>query len=398
MQEDGRKRILVLIQGMLLVAAVVALSALSSGLWGEKVPKADAPHVELPDDTMSLRSIARAYDIQTRALLKNLSLQDESDLDRSLSDLGITPAQATRALERARTVSEEESSKNWRKIALKFTLWAVFLVMVFILMHRKAITPSRRKALYLAAAILFGVVLGSDPNPMGTVKDAIVLFGQSGAVFPPRLIAFAVFMVMVIAANKFICSWGCQLGTLQDLLFRINRTRKDTSGIMRQYKIPFVITNTARIIFFAALTLAALAWAVDIVEPIDPFKVYHPMALIFGGAVFTGVLLAASLVTYRPWCHFFCPFGLIGWLGEKFSISRIRVNYDTCIACRACEKACPSTVMGAILTRERTIPDCFACGTCIHTCPTSSISFTTGKRPRPPEGKFPEKKARRQFS
>ena len=65
-----------------------------------------------------------------------------------------------------------------------------------------------------------------------------------------------------------------------------------------------------------------------------------------------------------------------------------QVNYETCVACESCAKACPSTVMDAILKRERTIPDCFACGTCISTCPTGSIEFKSGKRNVPPEGKI----------
>jgi ferredoxin len=44
--------------------------------------------------------------------------------------------------------------------------------------------------------------------------------------------------------------------------------------------------------------------------------------------------------------------------------------------------------MGAILRQDRAIPDCFACGTCIEVCPTGSIRLASGKRDRPPAGKF----------
>lgn len=68
------------------------------------------------------------------------------------------------------------------------------------------------------AAMVFDVALGSDPNPMGPVKDAVVLFGEHGVLFIPRLIALVVFVALVVLANKFICAWGCQLGTFQDFL------------------------------------------------------------------------------------------------------------------------------------------------------------------------------------
>ncbi|MBU3947481.1 MAG: 4Fe-4S binding protein [Proteobacteria bacterium] len=74
----------------------------------------------------------------------------------------------------------------------------------------------------------------------------------------------------------------------------------------------------------------------------------------------------------------------IGWLVEKASLVRISVNYETCIACQKCATACPSTVMDAILKRNKTtIPDCFACYTCREVCPTDSISFSSRKRTLP---------------
>jgi polyferredoxin len=106
------------------------------------------------------------------------------------------------------------------------------------------------------------------------------------------------------------------------------------------------------------------------------------------GGLFIGLILVLSLFVYRPWCLFFCPFGLVGWLAEKVSFFKIKVDYDKCISCRACSKACPSTVMDAILKQDRVIPDCFSCGTCMEICPVKAISFERGKRQKPPAGKF----------
>ncbi|MBU2551483.1 MAG: 4Fe-4S binding protein, partial [Proteobacteria bacterium] len=270
--------------------------------------------------------------------------------------------------------------------------WIIFLALVFRLMRREKITPKTRQALYLTASFIFGVVLGADPSSMGTVKDAIVLYGAKGVIFPPRLIALTVFLIMVFLANKFICAWGCQVGTLQDLIFRLNRRPKDNKGIWPQYKPPFALTNTVRVVFFVTLTALAFTWAFDMIDPIDPFKIYKPAVLGLGGAVFIGALLVLSLFIYRPWCHLFCPFGLLGWLVEKISLFKIQVDYQTCIACETCARACPSTVMNAILKRERlVIPDCFSCATCIDVCPTDSIHFRSGKRTKPPADKFKPK-------
>ncbi len=304
-----------------------------------------------------------------------------------MSAFGLSEAELSARVRKSLALYNEEGSKNWKKIALKFALWLAFLGAVFSLLRRGLVKATLRKALYLAAITLFGVVLGSDPSPMGTVKDAIVLFGAKHAVFPPRLAALAVFLLLVVLANKFICAWGCQLGALQDLLFRLSR---DSSGrsLFKQYKPAFAFTNTVRIIFFCLITAAALVWGWDLVEPVDPFKIYNPALLKTAGWLFLGALLAASLFIYRPWCQLLCPFGLTGWLAEKVSVFKIKVNYSTCISCGACARACPSTVMKAILRRDKVIPDCFACGECQQVCPTRSISFSAGRRELPPAGKY----------
>ncbi len=371
-----------------LVIAVILLSLAASSLWQGKSEKTgDSPPLVFRDG-MTIAEFGRENELPNAVLEKAFLLQSKDDKERNLDALNLSRAEISDRIDRSRTLEAEYESKNWVKIPLKFALWLLFLSTVFVLMRRKKITPGLRKAFYLTAIAVFGILLGSDPSPMGTVKDAIALYGAKGVIFPPRMIALTIFLLLVFIANKFICSWGCQLGTLQDLIFRLNRNNRDTKAILKQYHPPFLWSNAIRIAFFLIFTLAAFAWATDLIEPIDPFKVYKPAAIGFVGGIFVGLILIAALFVYRPWCQFFCPFGLVGWVLEKVSLFKIIVNYETCIGCRSCEKACPSTVMGAILKQDRTIPDCFACGVCIEVCPTESIRLAAGKRRRPPEDKF----------
>ena len=183
----------------------------------------------------------------------------------------------------------------------------------------------------------------------------------------------------MILANKAICAWGCQFGVLQDLVFRLNRNKADSRGIMRQYKVPFAVSNAIRISILAVFTLVAFLMGLDLIELADPFKTFNPAHLGAAGAVVVALLLVTSLFVYRPWCHFACPFGLAGWLLERFSLNRIRVDEKACTSCGACERACPTDVMGAILRKKAVIPDCFSCGTCTEACPSKAITFGRGK-------------------
>jgi len=387
---ENKKSVLVIVfVSFALVALVAALSHLSMSLWGGKPETAPVPSEIRVRSDMTIEEFAAANALSDETIQKMFAPASKDDLKKRLSETGLSLAEVADRAKKSSALEHEEGSKNWKKIAAKFAGWAVFLFIVFRLLRAGRIGPKLRLGLLGAGVFVFGVVLGSDPSPMGTVKDAIVLFARSGAVFPPRLVAFLVMLVGgTIVLNKFLCSWGCQFGTLQDLLFRLNRNPGDTKGVLPQFKVPFAVSNSVRIVFLAAVVAVAFLWGADIVEPIDPFKVFNPAKLLASGVAAVAALLAASLFVYRPWCHFFCPFGLAGWLAEKASIWKIKVDYSSCTACGACEKACPSSVMGAILKRDRTIPDCFACGTCVGVCPTKSITFGRGKRNRPPEGKF----------
>jgi len=385
---NRRMVIKVVAQFLVVVTITVSLSFLSSALWRgaqEKIPERGS--LVFAND-MTVSAFGTANELPNPVLQQVFGLSRKADLERPLVSFGLTQKKITNRVEQSLALAAESTAKNWAKIRIKFLLWFIFLGIIFVLMIRKRIGPGVRKLLYGIAVVLFGIALGSDPSPMGTVKDAVVLYGARHVVFWPRAVAFGIFFAMVVSANKFICAWGCQFGTVQDLIFRLNRDAKDRSGLFSQIKLPFVITNAVRIIFFGALTVGAFMWALDIVKPIDPFKLYNPATLAWFGGIFVGAVLLCSLFIYRPWCHLFCPFGLIGWLGEKISVSKITVNYDTCIACEACAQACPSTVMSAILKRDRIIPDCFACATCITTCPTNSISWGLGSRAMPPRDKF----------
>jgi len=376
-----------------LSALVVGLSIISNNIWGGKPEKLSELNELIIEKEMTISQFGKANDLPNSVLKEIFDLKVKSDLGKKLNEYGTSDGIASIVGKKLALVSEH-TSKNWIKILVKFVLWVIFLSAIFIFLRKYKITINIRKWMLFAAILIFGIIMGSDPSPMGTVKDAIHLFAIKHVIFPPRMIALTVFLVIVFLANKYICAWGCQLGTLQDLIFRINRSNKHKAVIGRQIKLPFVLTNTIRIISFFAFTVVAFAWGIDVIELIDPFKIFKPSYLGIMGGIFVGSLMIISLFIYRPWCHLFCPFGLVGWFIEKISLYKIRVNYKTCIACQKCVSACPSTAMGAILKRnKKTIPDCFSCDTCIEVCPTDSISFSIGNRTLPPEDHFNKRKS-----
>ncbi len=371
-----------------LIATVVILSTLSARLWGGKPEKLPDLGTLVVTREMSVQDFGQANGLPNPVLKNIFGLQEKTDLQKPLSEYG-TDAQVRSQVTKKLALAAEHESKDWKKIVIKFLMWFAFLLCVFAVFRKQRVSRGWRKCTLFLSVLIFGVALGADPSPMGTVKDAIHLFASTGAIFPPRMVALALFLLLVFLANKYICAWGCQVGSLQDLIFRLNEDSLTIAVIGKRIKVPFYISNSIRVAFFTVFTLAAFVWGTDIIEFVDPFKIFKPQHLGFSAIIFVAVLLLTSLFVYRPWCHFFCPFGLAGWLVEKISFNKISVNYETCIACEKCISACPSTVMGAILKQDRkTTPDCFSCYSCRETCPTGSIEFSTRKRTLPPPGHF----------
>ena len=371
-----------------LIVLVVVLSIFSNRLWGGKPEELQAPKEWKINEEMMLKDFAQANGLSNPVLKEIFNLKTKSDLQKKISEYGTSEQVMKLVIKKFALVAEHET-KNWIKIPLKFVLWFTFLITIFVFFKKRKVSSKLRNTTLFISVFVFGVIMGSDPSPMGTVKDAIHLYGSAGAVFPPRMIALTVFLIIVFLANKYICAWGCQIGVMQDLIFRMNQNSKRKAVIGRQIKVPFVVSNGIRFLVLSVFTIATFTWGVDIISPVDPFKIFKPLNLSLAGSVFVGALLILSLFIYRPWCHFFCPFGLVGWLVEKVSRVKISVDYNSCIACNKCSEACPSNVMEAILKQDKmTIPDCFACYTCRDVCPTESISFSTIKRMAPPQDHF----------
>ncbi len=377
----------------LTIFLVISGSFLSVKMWSDKNEEITKSRDIVITPDITLEELIDSYSIPKEVIIKVFGKDRADQLKMPVSPSETDNKKLVESLQKSIALYEENQTKNWFKIPLKFMLWFIFMGSVFYMIKIKILNPRKRILLYISGVVVFGIILGADPSPMGTIKDAIALYGDKHVIFKPRMIALSVFLFTVFAANKMICAWGCQFGVLQDLIFRINRSEDDKKGIIKQYKIPFVITNSIRILFFSVFTITALIWSYDIISDIDPFKIFKPQFLMIPGIIMLAILLIGSLFIYRPWCHLFCPFGLAGWLVEKISMYKIVVDYDKCTTCFACEKACPSTVMSAILRRDKIIPDCFSCGTCINVCKFDAVSFTSAKRTKPDSDFFTKKKS-----
>ncbi|NLG28928.1 MAG: 4Fe-4S binding protein [Chloroflexi bacterium] len=257
-------------------------------------------------------------------------------------------------------------------VAAKFVLWLVVVAVSVVLLKRRLVKPAVRIAFLAGGTLLFGFLFGLlapkgglDPNPVFSVRNLVrTLTGAQAAKGPqaqpgPVVLMLAVLLGLVWVSNKSVCGWGCPLGLLQDLLHRVPT---------RKYKPPFWLSNGVRIVAFVALVAGLVVAGLDWIGLIDPFQIFRANVSLAIG-LSTGAVLLASLFVYRPWCQFLCPFGLLGWVVEQFSLMRPRINRDACKNCKLCVKACPTQAMADNYASKKLRADCFACGACIMACP-----------------------------
>lgn len=222
--------------------------------------------------------------------------------------------------------------------------------------------------------------------------------GSFQAVLSDRNYHFAFYVagfLLVVGAlfGRFVCGWLCPFGLVQDLLHRIPfplKQKKLPGDRWLKYLKYFILVG-----FVVVLPLTVL----DIVGQGKPWfcKYICPSGTLFGGipllaanpglraalgwlftwkAVLLVVLLALSLVVYRPFCRYLCPLGAIYGLFNPIAFQRFSIDRSRCTSCGACQKACP---MDIPVHQHPNSPDCIRCGVCRGACPQNAICWTLSR-------------------
>lgn len=252
-------------------------------------------------------------------------------------------------------------------VVVKFILWILVVAGATLLLRRRKVTPRVRLIFLVGGTLVFGFLFGllipggMNPNPVASLRTLLTSILVKHRLVAPVALMLGILLVAVWVSNKSICGWACQLGLLQDLIFRVK---------VPKWKPPFWLSNGVRIVAFVALLVGLLTAGLDWIGAVDPFQIFS-LSFALGVVLLSGAVLVASLFVYRPWCCFLCPFGLVGWVVEQVSLLRPRVNRDACKKCQLCVRACPSRAMADFYAGNAIHADCFACGACIDACPQS---------------------------
>ncbi len=208
---------------------------------------------------------------------------------------------------------------------------AVALGIAALLVHR---IRQRKWILFFGLICLgwFGFIRNGCFCPIGSIQNvAIALF--TGARLPMAIaLFFALPLIFALLFGRVFCSVVCPLGALQELF------------VVKPIRMPKALDAVLRIVPLIVLSLGivcAVNGAGFIICRTDPFvglfRQTAALPMILTGM---GVLLVGTVVA-RPYCRYFCPYGVLLEICSRIAWKPIEITKGECINCRLCVGMCP---------------------------------------------------------
>ncbi|MBU1221169.1 4Fe-4S binding protein [Myxococcota bacterium] len=330
----------------------------------------------------SIREIAPLLGVTGKALARELGLDIRIKKGRPLKQYGIKQEKLDHAVEHL---------KSHRPADRKYIVFAALVLFsgIFLLRLGKPdnLPPKLRQSSFprtpliltaLFSIIFAGFIFGKSPNPM---ESSVKIFKALAGLYSDlnaKLLAFLFFFALGIIFNKIVCGWACPFGALQEIIYSVTNSQKF------KFRPPFRLSNSIRVILFAAMIILISGIILNkpgfvIFHYINVFNIFNFDFDLFSVIVTLTIILLLSFFTYRPFCTFICPFGLLSWISEKLSIVKIKVNQSKCVECGLCSRYCPTDAIGAKVKDKSVVPDCYSCGRCLNICPKDAITYSYKK-------------------
>lgn len=231
-------------------------------------------------------------------------------------------------------------------------LWEYFDVLVLIvsmsLMTWLVLKKRSRRGVFwmsIFSILYFGFFREGCVCSVGSLQNITLALFEPGYQIPLTVIAFFLIpLVYALFFGRTFCAGVCPLGAIQDLVvwkpIQLKPWLQKTLGM-----IPFI---------YLGLGVLYAATATDfVICRYDPFVGFYRLDAEFSMFALGGVFLLVGVFIARPYCRFFCPYGvLLNWM-SRFSKHHMTITPNKCIQCKLCETSCP---FGAIEIPETNIP------------------------------------------
>ena len=179
--------------------------------------------------------------------------------------------------------------------------------------------------------------------PVGAIQNITLSIFDRTYVVP---VVIAVFFLLPLVFSLFFgrvfCAAVCPLGAIQDLV------------LLRPIAVPSWLESGLRLFAYLYLGLAILFAATGsafIVCRYDPFVAFFHLSGNANILVIGACFLLAGLFVGRPYCRFFCPYGVLLRQLSRLSMWHVTITPDECVRCKLCENSCPFGAIREPVTR-----------------------------------------------
>jgi NosR/NirI family nitrous oxide reductase transcriptional regulator len=187
--------------------------------------------------------------------------------------------------------------------------------------------------LMVSSLIYFGFWRKGCVCPIGAIQNVTLsVFDNTYAVPIAVLLFFLLPLVFTLFFGRVFCAAVCPLGAIQDIV------------LVRPLSVPYWLASGLRLIAYLYLALAVLFAATGsafLICRYDPFIAFFRFSGNVNILIIGVCFLLVGLFVGRPYCRFFCPYGVILRQLSRFSKWRVTITPDECIQCRLCEDSCP---------------------------------------------------------
>ena len=181
--------------------------------------------------------------------------------------------------------------------------------------------------------IYFGFFREGCVCSVGSIQNIVLAIFNPDYQIPYSVVIFFVApLLFSLFYGRTFCAAVCPLGAIQDFF------------LIRPVSMKTWLQSVLGLIPYMYLGLSVLYAATStdfIICRYDPFIGIFRFNATFMMFAMGGAFLIISLFIGRPYCRFFCPYGVLLNLTSRFSKKHLTITPSVCIQCRLCEDSCP---------------------------------------------------------
>lgn len=194
---------------------------------------------------------------------------------------------------------------------------------------------SRRGVFWMSifSIIYFGFFREGCVCSVGSLQNiTLALFHPDYPIPITVILFFAIPLIYTLFFGRTFCAGICPLGAIQDIFafkpVSLKSWANDLLGIF-----PYI--------YFGLGVLYAATATDFVICRYDPFIGIFRFNGTFTMYLIGGLFLLTSVFIARPYCRFFCPYGVLLNLFSRVSKKHMTITPAECIQCPLCEHSCP---------------------------------------------------------